>query len=353
MKYFCKVLLLLIGTAFFVVHAQPSAPPNNETKKGAFLGSKPTHYPDWFKDSFLELDDDVAEAAQTGKRVLILFHQDGCPYCNALVERNLSQKDIETTLRAHFEVVAINMWGDREVLATDGGSFTEKQFATAMKVQFTPTLVFLDKQGKKALRLNGYLPPKRFRQALDYVVQGAHKTMRFRDFIAANKVKAKGTTSGQAMQAESFFQQQPVDLSKVEPGRAIALFFEQKDCPQCEALHNGPLTDPETRQSAGQLHSVQLDMWSNAPVTMPDGSQITARDLAAKLDVKYAPSIILLDGQGVEIIRHEAEFKTFHTLGILEYARSGGYQQQPNFQRWLEARADTLREQGIDVDLSK
>ncbi len=44
-------------------------------------------------------------------------------------------------------------------------------------------------------------------------------------------------------------------------------------------------------------------------------------------------------------------FKTFHTHGIFEHARSGGYRKQPSFQRWPEARADHLREQGIDVDL--
>ena len=48
---------------------------------GAFLGAAETTYPAWFKDSFLELADDVAEAADEGRRVIILFHQDGCPAC--------------------------------------------------------------------------------------------------------------------------------------------------------------------------------------------------------------------------------------------------------------------------------
>ena len=34
------------------------------------------------------------------------------------------------------------MWGDREVLSLDGRTFTEKTFSAALKVQFTPTLVF-------------------------------------------------------------------------------------------------------------------------------------------------------------------------------------------------------------------
>ncbi len=344
----CLGLTLSAGVAFAEVVQTKSE--SEVTQRGAFLGARPTHYPDWFKESFLELDSDIEEAAETDKRVLILFHQDGCPYCNALVERNLSQKDIETQLRENFDVVAINMWGDREVISAAGNVFTEKQFAAAMKVQFTPTLVFLDQAGKTTLRLNGYLPPDRFKGALDFVTQEAGKTSSFRDFIAAN-VKSAGGGS-KTLNAEEFFRPGPIDLRKAD-GAAIALFFEQKDCPACDALHAGPLQDAETRQTASQLHSVQLDMWSSDSLVFVDGSVMTASEIAKKYDVKYAPSIVLLDSKGNEIIRNEAEFKTFHTNGILEYARSGDYQNYPSFQRWLEARADTLREQGIDVDLWK
>jgi len=321
------------------------------TNKGAFMGAKPTEYPDWFKHSFLELEADVEEAAESGKRVIILFHQDGCPYCNVLVERNLSQKDIETTLREHFEIVAINMWGDREVLATDGRTFSEKQFAAAMQVQFTPSLVFLDEKGRQLLRLNGYLSPDRFKMALDYISSGLSEKGGFRDYVASRQ-SATGQ-GGKTLNKQDFFTVGEVDLRGFAAGQVIALFFEQRDCPMCDDLHQGPLQDPGVRHTASRLHCFQLDMWSGQPVTLPDGTRQTARELAQRLNVKYAPTIVLLDNQGREIIRNEAEFKIFHTNGIFEYARSGGYLQQPSFQRWLEARADSLREQGIDVDLWK
>ncbi|HQY46835.1 MAG TPA: hypothetical protein PLE38_07790, partial [Usitatibacteraceae bacterium] len=37
--------------------------------------------PKWFKETFLDLKDDVAEAAKAGRRVMVYFYQDGCPYC--------------------------------------------------------------------------------------------------------------------------------------------------------------------------------------------------------------------------------------------------------------------------------
>ncbi|MHB1077508.1 thioredoxin family protein, partial [Thiobacillus sp.] len=93
-----------------------------EKQEGAFHGAVQTEYPSWFKASFLSLRDDIAEAQSRNRRVMILFTQDGCPYCHALVERNLSQKNIETYLRKHFDVIAINMWGDREVVGLDNRS---------------------------------------------------------------------------------------------------------------------------------------------------------------------------------------------------------------------------------------
>ncbi len=323
--------------------------PTSATGKGAFLGAKPTEYPDWFKQSFLELEADVEDAVENGKRVILLFHQDGCPYCNALVERNLSQKDIETTLREHFEVIAINIWGDREVLTIDGRAFSEKQFAAAMKVQFTPSLVFLNEKGGQLLRLNGYLPPGRFKMALDYVVLRLGAKGSFRDYVASRQ--GKSGSGGKSLNKQEFFVAGEADLRGLAADRVIAVFFEQRDCLSCDKLHQGPLQDPGVRHTAGQLHCVQLDMWSGQLVTLPDGTRMTARELAKKLHVQYAPTIVLLDNLGREIIRNEAEFKTFHTHGIFEYARSGGYREQPSFQRWLEARADHLREQGIDVDL--
>ena len=312
--------------------------------KGRFLGAKETEYPSWFKESFLELSEDVDEAADQGRRVLILFTQDGCPYCHALVDRNLSQKDIEDYVKKHFDVVLINLWGDREVLDVQGRTFTEKQFAAAMKVQFTPTLVFLGESGAPVLRLDGYIPPERFKSALKYVAEKHDAAMRFNDYMA----QYAPPPSGGRLIDQDFFRAGPHDLS--ERRGPVAVFFEQGHCPNCRSLHDGPLSHPKIREIAARMHSIQLDMWSEEPIVTPDGRQLTARAWARELDVKYAPTIVLLD-EGREVIRSEAFFKTFHTQGILEYARSGDYKRHPSFQRWLDVQAEHFREMGRDVDL--
>lgn len=314
-------------------------------EKGRYFGAKPTEYPSWFKESFLNLKDDVAEAARSGKRLLLIFTQDNCPYCNLLVERNLSQKDIVDLMQARFDTVAINMWGDREVTDFSGRRMTEKQFAAALKVQFTPTLLFFDENGQVVLRLNGYLPPERFKLALQYVADRREKEMPFREFMARHEPPP----SAGSLHAEDFFAPPPHDLRRVK--KPIAVFFEQKDCPACDTLHRKVLTDAETRQAVKKLHAIQLDMWSDTPVITPDGRKTTPREWAKALDVKYAPTIVILEPKGREIIRSEAFFKVFHTQGMFDYAASGAYRKEPSFQRYLSARAEHLREQGRDVDI--
>jgi hypothetical protein len=60
----------------------------------------------------------------------------------------------------------------------------------------------------------------------------------------------------------------------------------------------------------------------------------------------------LFDG-GKEIIRIEAFLKTFHTQSVFDYVLSGGYKTETSFQRYIEHRADQIRNTGKTVDLWK
>jgi thioredoxin-related protein len=335
-------LALVLSSLFFVAGTNAA-----EEKEGKFFGAAETEYPAWFKDSFLDLRDDLSEADQAGRRLVVLFVQNGCPYCHALIERNLAQKDIEQIMRKNFDVVVINMWGDQEVHGLDGNKTIEKKFAAALKVQFTPTLLFFNERGDVVLRLNGYLPPHRFKNAIQYVATRQEHKISYRDYMAAHASHAKAGK----MRAESFFAKPPYDLRRVKGKKPVALFFEQNDCPNCDTLHSKVLIDPTTRKIISQFENIQLNMWSKTPIVTMDGKHTTARQLAKQLDVKYAPTIVLFDPQGKEVIRSEAFFKVFHTQGIFAYALEGGYKTQPSFQRWLQGRADRIREQGRDVDI--
>ena len=153
---------------------------------------------------------------------------------------------------------------------------------------------------------------------------------------------------------ESFFTQEPfnLDRSSGAQGRPIAVFFEQADCPNCVTLHQSVLVDESTRLIIAAFDAVQLDMWSaKTKVVTPSGQTMTARDWANELGVAYAPTIVLFDAAGNEVIRSEAWFKMFHTQSLFTYVTNEAFRTEPNFQRYISTRADHLMEQGIDVDI--
>ena len=56
---------------------------------------------------------------------------------------------------------------------------------------------------------------------------------------------------------------------------------------------------------------------------------------------------------GKEVFRTDGYLKAFHVQSTLDYVSSGAYKTQPEFQRFIEDRADKLLAQGIEVDIMK
>jgi thioredoxin-related protein len=306
--------------------------------------------PAWFKISFLDLRDDIKEAAAANKRVVIYFGQNGCPYCKRLMDVNFKQPDIVATTRRHFDAIEINIFGSREVTWLDGKSRSEKEFAALLKVQFTPTLLFLDEHGGIALRVNGYYPPQRLMTALDYVAQHREHSVSFGDFQKQFVPQARAAVP----RDEPFFQKPPYIFDRRKPGaRPLAIFFEQPACTDCDEMHATALKAAESRKLLSRFDVYQLDLKSNTAVVAPDGTRTTATRWARDLNLLYTPSVVLFDAAGREVLRVEAYVRMFHLQSALDYVASGAYTQEPNFQRYIQARAQAIRERGERVELMK
>jgi len=306
--------------------------------------------PAWFKSSFLDLREDIAEAAADKKRVLFFFYQDGCPYCEKLANVNFTQKVIVDKTRQNFDVVAINMWGDKEITDFSGNTMTEKAFATKLRIMFTPTLIFFNENAEVALRLNGYYPPEKFSVALDYIIERKENTLPFRQYL---KDKSPIASSG-VMHKVDYFRSGKIDLSEQRSSAPYKLIlFEQKQCPACDEFHNDILKRKETEKLAKKFDIIQLDMWSKKPIIGFDGKETTAIKLAKKLQVQYAPSFLFFDSKNKEVIRMEAYMKAFHIQSVFDYVATSAYIDEPSFQRYIDVRAEKIREKGGKIELMK
>ncbi len=301
--------------------------------------------PAWFKNSFLDLEDDIAEARESGKRLMIFFYQDGCPYCKKLLQVNFSQRDIVEKTKSNFDVVTLNIWGDRDV-SFGNIETTEKDFAARLKVMYTPTLIFFNEEGKAVLRTNGYYHPGKFNAALDYVLGHHEKKEKFRAYLArVQPVKSNGKINKAVENVKS-----PYDFSKQSEKYRLVM-FEQKQCAECDELHDDVLARKESIEQLNKFDVSVLDMWSDEKITQPDGKQSSIKDWAKKLNIQYAPSMVYFDPQGKEVFRSDAYLKSFHIQSIMDYVSSSAYKKQSNFQRYIDARAKRLEAQGVHVEL--
>ncbi|HYN12842.1 MAG TPA: thioredoxin fold domain-containing protein [Burkholderiales bacterium] len=292
--------------------------------------------PAWFTESLLHLPDDVAEAARGGKRVMLYFGQDGCPYCKQLMEVNLRQRAIADKLRRNFVALALNIWGDREVTWTDGKPMSEKQLAAMLKVQYTPTLLFLDPSGGVALRVNGYYPPHRFEAVLDQLLG-----------VPASEVKEAANAN---LNPQSFFLKS-ADLRRKSGGKPLAVLFETPHCAACDELHAVAFKRQEVLDQLAKFDVARFALNDPVEILPLGGKPTSAAAWARSLEVGYVPTLVFFDPRGREVLRMEAYFRPFHVAGALEYVSSGAYRREPSFQRFLQGRAERLRSRGETVDL--
>ena len=144
------------------------------------------HTQSWFLNSFLDLREDIADSAAEGKQLVIIWEQRGCPYCREMHRVNLRIPEIVDYIKANFNVVQLNIWGDLEVTDLDGEVTTEKKLARKYRVQFTPTLQFFPKElaeddkqpghDVEVWRLLGYWKPFHFLSTFAYVNEKGYDT---------------------------------------------------------------------------------------------------------------------------------------------------------------------------------
>jgi thioredoxin-related protein len=305
--------------------------------------------PPWFSESFLDLREDVREAARGGKRLMLYFGQDGCPYCKALMQTNFTQPQIVAKARRHFVAVALNIWGDREVTWFDGRAMREKEFARFLKVQFTPTLVFFDERGEVVARLNGYYPPHRFEAALDWVAGHMEGKTALRDYLQENAREP----ASEALHDEPFFMRPPYDLRRKKGARPLAVLFETPYCAGCDEMHREGFGRPEIKAQLAKFDVARFSLGDSSVVVTPHGKKLPAAEWARELNITYTPSIVFFDASGREVFRIEAYLRPFHLAGSFDYVSSGAYASQPSFQRFLQAKAERMRGRGEPVELWK
>jgi len=330
-------LLILLGLMFAVLPAPTFA------QIGEEILPKP------FVETLLDLPDDAAQGAKSGKRLLLYFGQQGCPYCKELMQTSFTQKAIVDKAAKHFVAIGFDLFGDREVTWFDGKPRPEKELAKFLKVQFTPTVLLLDEKGNTIARINGFYPPHRFSAALDYSIERLEGKLSFAEHM--NRVPSQGASA--RLQEQPFFMKPPYDLRRKAGGKPLAVLFESRHCAPCDELHKEGFKREATKKAMARFDIARFGLSGKEALTSPDGRATTAEAWARDLKISYTPSVVFFDDSGKEVFRLEAYLRPFHFASSFEYVGSGAHRKVPEFQRFLQNKAEHMKERGEKLELWK
>lgn len=135
----------------------------------------------FFQPKFGDFKAELQTAREQGKKgVFLFFEMDDCPFCARMKSTILSQSDVQDAYRANFLLYPIDVNGDTQMTDFQGRVTTEKAFALANRVRATPTMLFVDLDGKVVTRYTGPTKDKaEFLLLGNYVSEGAYATEPF------------------------------------------------------------------------------------------------------------------------------------------------------------------------------
>jgi thioredoxin-related protein len=131
----------------------------------AELGDDGLHKTAWMRETFLDMQEDLAEANAEGKRLVLMVEQRGCIYCEKMHEEVFPDPAVSEYISENFFVVQLNLHGDREIVDFDGEEMAEKQAARKWGILFTPSILFLPEEvpeGQSAAQAQVALMPGAF-----------------------------------------------------------------------------------------------------------------------------------------------------------------------------------------------
>lgn len=315
----------------------------NAAERGKIVGGAIHQAPSWFKDSFLEIAEDVEEAGEEGKQLILFFQLNGCSYCDRMLEEVFETEPYTSYVQQHFDVISVNVRGDREIVFNEEVTVSEKELSEILKVRATPAILFLNEDNKTVVRVNGYRSPERFKHVLDFVATKSYRSTNLTDYL-----KAKLERNVYQLRDNPLFTK-ATDLSSIEG--PLMLIFEDGSCYDCNEFHDGLLGHELVRKEIAPFTIVRLDADSTEYIIDVEGNKTTPAELAKKHDVFYRPGVLAFN-EGMLLRRHDSLTFPHHFKESMRYV-AGGFYKESDYRSYSRARTEELLAAGVVIDLGR
>ena len=328
---FLLILLLVMSASF--------AATENEEKV-----RKLHTFPEWFADSpFLDLEEVTTDASDEGKKgLMVLFTTQGCSYCEQFIRESLGDPKIADKVQEKFAAMGLEIFDDAEMVSPTGETIAVKHFAKQEGVEFAPTLLFFDENGKRVLSQTGYQAPSRFVNLMDFVAGKQYDSQSLRDFIAARQAKQQNKSTYVNLKEDTIFDTEPyaLDRSNFDASEPLLVLFEKKGCSECETFHNEVMTLKHVREILINFQVVRLDVEDDkTPVLLPKGKFTTPAKWFQESTFSRLPALMFFNEKGKQALKTDAVVQDGRMMNSLNYMLEKAYLKDWTYQQFARSKA--------------
>jgi thioredoxin-related protein len=136
---------------------------------------------------FLDFNEAVKVARQSGKPMFVYFGFETCPYCLYLNQHALASESLRKLYTTNYVLGYFDVRGDREDAITlpDGRTMTRAEVLKGLKVSSVPTWMFVSAEGRAVLMRGGSRTRVNEFWKYDlYVAGGGYRQGSFEEFLA-------------------------------------------------------------------------------------------------------------------------------------------------------------------------
>ncbi len=338
MKISFRKLMFLVFSILMITHLNAN--------EGKLSGGTMHEVPEWFKESFLDIKEDISEAEANNKHFMIFMDLEACPYCSKMLNENfIAQNKTSEFIKKYFDVINIDVKGSREISWDENTTLTEKALAEKLEIQYSPTILFFNKNKEVVVRINGYRNKDDFKYILEFVQGKYYEQMTLSQYLEKIIKQTLYT-----FQENKMFKDLK-DLSKIKT--PLAVIFEDGSCSQCDYFHNRLLKDKDVLKEFKNFTIVRLNANLDEQIIDVDGNKTTAKEWVKKINLDYRPGILLYDNKKL-ISTVDALLYPFHFKELLRYVGEKHYKKYPkSYLDYLRVRQSELLKQGININLGE
>jgi thioredoxin-related protein len=301
-------------------------------------------YPEWFSDDpFFDLQIALRQAKAEGKQgLMVMYATQGCSYANVFIRRSLDNPEIASMIQKNFISMGLEIFDDAVMTDTHGNAMTVVQFARQQQVEFSPTLMFFDLNGKRVLRATGYQSTEHFRMILDYVTGKHYKTASLSEYVAR--------VSGETLQERSAGNAKIPSLIEILPdrterklassGKPLLVLFEKDSCQECNDFNDYVLALSSVRELLEQFDVLRLDAEDTKTlVQAPDGRRLTSAEWFKETGFAQLPALQFFDTDGKEALKTDALVLRQRMMNSMHYVLEKTHKKGWSYQRLARAKA--------------